>query len=137
MVRHLSAKLVIVGSIPTQLFTYILGICVTNSLTLLNSRLCHLSNCHKDFLFGPVPWYDTSIINKKATAMKDFLGQKLEIGDSVALIMPNYRELTKGVITRFTRCYAYVAYNRYGNSKAVPDVTEIKQSSAQLAKITY
>lgn len=34
--------------------------------------------------------------------MKDFIGQKLEVGDTVAVTEPNYRSLVKATVLRFT-----------------------------------
>jgi hypothetical protein len=34
--------------------------------------------------------------------MRDFIGQELEVGDLVAVTVPNYRSLMKATVARFT-----------------------------------
>lgn len=45
--------------------------------------------------------------------MKDFVGQELNIGDYVAFGRPEYRDLVRGVIIRFTPPKIRVQYNGY------------------------
>lgn len=42
--------------------------------------------------------------------MKDFLGKELSIGDGVVLIRPNYRQLIKAKVIRFTPKMVVVEY---------------------------
>lgn len=60
--------------------------------------------------------------------MKDFLGNTLEVGDTVVYILPQYRELGKGKILRFTDKFVILEVpNRWNNT--------LKQTSDQLIKI--
>jgi hypothetical protein len=48
--------------------------------------------------------------------MKDFIGQELEIGDYVAFMQPNYRNIILGKIIKFTPLQVRVSYtdrNKY------------------------
>lgn len=45
--------------------------------------------------------------------MKDFFGETLHENDLVAFEMPNYRELTTGIITGFTPKNIRLAYRTY------------------------
>lgn len=49
--------------------------------------------------------------------VKDFFGQELKIGDSVAFMLPYYRELTLGQITKFTTKMISLAYHHRGYMK--------------------
>jgi hypothetical protein len=62
--------------------------------------------------------------------MKDFLGNNLEVGDIVVMMRPNYRELIKAKILRFTKCFAVLSYKTYSDYD-----DEIKQDPRQLIKI--
>lgn len=42
--------------------------------------------------------------------MKDFRGTKLEVGDKVAVLPPNYRNMVEGVIEKFTAKQATIVY---------------------------
>lgn len=49
--------------------------------------------------------------------MKDFVGQELVVGDFVAFVRPQYRELALGQITSFTPKKVHVSYKlHYANS---------------------
>lgn len=63
--------------------------------------------------------------------MKDFLGNELNIGDTVVMIMPGYRSLVKSTILRFTKCYVILDLRNF------PYVynDEIKQFPDQMIKI--
>jgi hypothetical protein len=70
--------------------------------------------------------------------MKDYLGNILEIGDEVAFILPGYREFTRGVITKFTRCFVMIDRNvDLSGRPASPAswVRSIKQTPDQLIQI--
>lgn len=48
--------------------------------------------------------------------MKDFIGQELEIGDYVALMQPNYRNMVLGKVEKFNPKMikvSYTGYNKY------------------------
>lgn len=63
--------------------------------------------------------------------MKDFLGNELNIGDTVVMIQPRYRELVKATILRFTDHYVFLKYKlHYGDH-----MDEVKQTPDQLIKI--
>lgn len=49
--------------------------------------------------------------------MIDFFNQSLEIGDSVAVMVPKYRELVLGKIYKFTPQQVKVAYNAFNTFK--------------------
>jgi len=61
----------------------------------------------------------------------DFMSHKLAVGDTVVFILPNYRELVKGTVTRFTECFVFIDYKhpRYTS------MTTIKQTGEQLVKV--
>ena len=61
--------------------------------------------------------------------MKDFLGNELNVGDTVVMIRPNYRELMKAKIIRFTNCFVVLSCPHVWKG-------EIKQTSDQMIKIT-
>ena len=61
--------------------------------------------------------------------MKDFLGNTLAVGDTVVLIRPQYRELVKAKIIRFTAKFVFLEYTLRN------DIQEIKQTPDQLVKI--
>lgn len=48
---------------------------------------------------------------------KDFLGHELRIGDPVAFILPNYRQLTKGKIIAFTPQQIRIEYTKRAGTK--------------------
>lgn len=64
--------------------------------------------------------------------MKDFLGNELSIGDTVVMIRPQYRELFKTKIIRFTKCYVILDSSdidgHYGDT--------IKQTPDQMIKVS-
>jgi hypothetical protein len=60
--------------------------------------------------------------------MKDFLGNDLAVGDMVVMILPQYRELMKAKIIRFTKCYVILTYDQSYKG-------EIKQTPDQMIKI--
>lgn len=62
---------------------------------------------------------------------KDFMGQELAIGDTVVFIVPNYRELVKGTVVRFTDCFAVITYIR----PRYTTPSSIKQTGEQLVKV--
>ena len=66
--------------------------------------------------------------------MKDYLGNKLEVGDEVIYITPGYRDFTKGVITRFTKFYVFIKQERETRGGTINPYT-IKQTPSQLIKI--
>jgi hypothetical protein len=45
---------------------------------------------------------------------KDFLGQELKLGDSVIIMLPNYREHTRSVVIQFTPQQVRVEYQYQG-----------------------
>lgn len=45
--------------------------------------------------------------------MKDFFGQELQVGDTVASLIKNYRGLTKATITKLTPQNIRVRYKSY------------------------
>lgn len=63
--------------------------------------------------------------------MKDYLKNKLEVGDRVVFITPGYRDYSTGVIERFTKHFAFVKMKV--NNAYVND--EIRQKGHQLIKI--
>lgn len=65
--------------------------------------------------------------------MKDFLRQTLEVGDTVILVVPGYRSLTKGKIVRFTKRYVFINFGNPWPGSAVGG--EIKQEPQQIVKI--
>jgi hypothetical protein len=66
--------------------------------------------------------------------MKDFLGNQLEVGDEVVFIVPGYRELTRGIITKFTKCFVFIEKHNPNQIRAAWQET-IKQTPEQLVKI--
>ena len=49
--------------------------------------------------------------------MKDFLGKELKIGDPVAMVVPSYRDIAVGVITKATaKKLSINYYNEYYKS---------------------
>ena len=81
------------------------------------------SYCHTRFVL-----YKKEIPKK---TMKDYLGQNLEIGDSVFFVEQGYRSFKKGKILRFTPQFVVVEYICRITKK--PD--ELKQMGHQLIKI--
>lgn len=63
--------------------------------------------------------------------MKDYLGKDLAVGDMVVFITPGYRDYSKGIIVRFTNCFAFVQDVKNMTSK----YSQIKQTGEQLIKI--
>ena len=65
--------------------------------------------------------------------MKDFLGNTVEVGDTVIFSLPRYRyTLVRGVVVKITKCYFFVEY-------LVPNVgssyySTVKQTSSQVIK---
>lgn len=59
--------------------------------------------------------------------MKDFLKQKLNVGDKVIFIEPGYRNYKTGVISRFTKHFAFVENKKLFGG-------EMKQKGHQLIK---
>lgn len=45
--------------------------------------------------------------------MQDFLDQDLALGDTVVFTRPNYRDMTYGVVLKFTKHYVQVLYKRH------------------------
>lgn len=58
--------------------------------------------------------------------MKDFLGKELNVGDHIVFARKHYRELSRGVIGRFTA--KYVVIN-------LENGDEFKQTPKQVVKI--
>lgn len=61
--------------------------------------------------------------------MKDFLGKDLQIGDSVVVAVPNYREFALAKIVAFTPKKVRVVYEEKGESH------DLIQDPRQLVKI--
>ena len=54
--------------------------------------------------------------------MKDFLGKELQIGDSVVVVVPNYREFVLAQVVAFTPKKVRVVYeNRDGKQDLIQD----------------
>ena len=54
--------------------------------------------------------------------MKDFLGKELQIGDSVVVVVPNYREFVLEQVVAFTPKKVRVVYdNRDGKQDLIQD----------------
>ena len=49
--------------------------------------------------------------------VNDFIGQELKVGDYVAFIRPQYRQLLLGRITKFTPNFVEVMYQLTDNTK--------------------
>ena len=49
--------------------------------------------------------------------MKDFLGKDLKIGDAVSLVIPRYRDIAVGVITRATAKKLVINYFDESNKR--------------------
>lgn len=58
----------------------------------------------------------------------DYLNHKLNIGDRVVFITPNYRDFSIGIIKKFTKVYVFIETDKKYNN-------EIKQTANQLIKI--
>lgn len=67
--------------------------------------------------------------------MKDFLGQSLNIGDSVIMIAPNYRHFVRAKVTQFTTKQVRVAYMNTWHYAEPGYPTELLQQPNQLTKI--
>lgn len=65
--------------------------------------------------------------------MKDFLGNELAVGDEVVLIRPNYRQLVKAKINRFTKCFVILDYV---DAKHRSLVDTFKQTPDQMIKVS-
>jgi len=48
---------------------------------------------------------------------KDFLGQEFKLGDSVIIMLPNYRVLTRSVVIQFTPQQVRVEYQYQGYTR--------------------
>ena len=58
--------------------------------------------------------------------MKDFLGKELQIGDSVVVAVPNYREFVLAKIVAFTPKKVRVVYeNRDGKQDLIQDPRQL------------
>ena len=66
--------------------------------------------------------------------MKDFLGQKLEIGDDVVFMQINYRTLKKGKILKFTPKKVEIEYCSHPNCDE-NDREQFLQLPSQIVKI--
>lgn len=64
---------------------------------------------------------------------KDFLGNPIALGDTVVLIIPNYRSLAKGRVTRLTPEFVIVEYDNNISRKC----TRIKQKGEQLVVVNH
>ena len=65
--------------------------------------------------------------------MKDFLGNTVEVEDTVIFSLPNYRyTLIKGTVTKITNCYFFIEYLEPGISSS--DYSTVKQTSSQVIK---
>lgn len=64
--------------------------------------------------------------------MKDFLGNDINVGDNIVLIMPNYRSLTKGVVKSMSAKMIVVEHDHPNISN---HKTETKQFPEQVIKI--
>lgn len=62
--------------------------------------------------------------------MKDCFGTSIAVDDEVAVIVPHYRFMVPGVITKVTPCGAQVCYRPFGGDKARTTFRE----SCQIAK---
>ena len=74
--------------------------------------------------------------------MRDFIGNKLEIGDEVIYQKQDYREFSTGLVLRFTKCYVYISTDKDedGNWKGLDDGGKYKfhifrQTPDQLIKV--
>ena len=65
---------------------------------------------------------------------KDFFGEVLEVGDTVAFVAPGYRHLAKGTITKFTEKMVFISYSNTWNYGPDGYPCVIKQTSDQLVK---
>ena len=66
--------------------------------------------------------------------MKDFLGNTIEVGDTVIFTLPNYRyTLTRGVVTKITNCFFFIEYINpaMGSSE---HYSQVKQGPSQVVK---
>lgn len=61
--------------------------------------------------------------------MKDFLGNTIEVGDTVIFSLPRYRyTLVKGVVLKITKCCFFIEYLSTDGKETV------KQESSQVIK---
>lgn len=67
--------------------------------------------------------------------MKDFLGRDLEIGDSVVIIAPGYRDLVLARIMKFTAKQVKVSYMNTWNFGKPGRYAELLQYPSQLVKV--
>ena len=57
--------------------------------------------------------------------MDDFLGQPLNLGDEVVMILPNYREFVRGIIVSFANTKVNVSYSAGRNGKIRQDPSQV------------
>lgn len=62
--------------------------------------------------------------------MRDFLGNELFVGDDVVMIRPQYRDLVKAKILRFSMKTVFLEYKHPSFGP-----TEVKQTPDQLVKV--
>jgi hypothetical protein len=68
--------------------------------------------------------------------MKDFLGNDLQVGDKVVMLLPNYRSFIYAKIVRFTKCFVIVTYEeKWGANRERVSHYERKQEPTQLIKV--
>lgn len=67
--------------------------------------------------------------------MKDFLGRELEIGDSVIVIQPGYRDFVLARVIQFTPKQVRVSFMNTWNYGASGYYTELLQPPSQLTKV--
>ena len=67
--------------------------------------------------------------------IKDFLGRELEIGDSVIVIAPGYRNFVLARVIHFTPMQVRVSFMNTWNYSGEGYYTELLQSGCQLTKV--
>jgi hypothetical protein len=66
--------------------------------------------------------------------MKDFLGNTVEVGDTVIFSLPNYRyTLIKGTVTKITKCYFFIEYLNPAMG-STNYYSKVKQDPSQVVK---
>lgn len=66
--------------------------------------------------------------------MKDYIGNKLDIGDEVIFVAPGYRSFAKGKISKITAKTVFIDYlNTWNYANGHP--SEVKQSGSQIIKV--
>ena len=71
----------------------------------------------------------------KTNTMKDFNGNELAIGDTVAVLPPNYRCMVKGKVIGFTPKQIVVEYKPYFGPVLGDRVMTTRRDSGYVAKI--